>query len=110
LNFFPKRFIALHQAKLLLVVVWLHITILDSFYVSYSGPVFFWRESLQLHTLFIHMSIALLTLGLYFLLINLVKHFGSNKLIMTTVQPPRQKGLEPQSCKPENTTSSSKKY
>jgi len=78
LNFFPLKFIARHQGKLLFVVVWLHVTILDLFYVTYSGPIFFWQESFQLYTLAIHLTVALLTLGLYFLLINLFQRFSNN--------------------------------
>jgi hypothetical protein len=79
LNLFPTTFITRHQAKLLFLVVWGHVTILDLFYVSYSGPIFFWQESLQPYTLFIHLAVASLTLASYFLLLNISTHFRTNK-------------------------------
>jgi hypothetical protein len=63
LNLFSKRFIDRHQTKLLVFVVWLHVSILDFLYVSYRGPVFLFKESLQVNTLLTHGFIALLTLA-----------------------------------------------
>ena len=79
MNLLPTKFISRHQAKLLFIVIWGHVTILDLFYVSYSGPIFFWQESLQPYTLFIHLTVASLTLASYFLLINISNHFRINK-------------------------------
>jgi len=62
LNLLPKRFINRHQTKLLLFVIWLHVSLLDFLYVSYRGPVFLFKESLQVNTLLTHAFIALLTL------------------------------------------------
>jgi len=105
LNFFPSKFIARHQGKLLFVVVWLHVSILDLFYVTYSGPVFFWRESFQLPTLAIHLTVALLTVGIYFLLINLLQRFSKSKYTFTTVQPSLHKFSAAKSSEPVNTHS-----
>ncbi len=79
MNLFPKKFIIRHQAKLLFIVVWAHVTILDLCYVTYSGPIFFWQENLQPYTLFIHLTVATLTLAFYFLLMNLITRFRTNK-------------------------------
>ncbi|AAZ26504.1 hypothetical protein CPS_0905 [Colwellia psychrerythraea 34H] len=79
MNLFPTKFIIRHQAKLLFLVVWGHVTILDLCYVTYAGPIFFWQENLQLFTLFIHLIVASLTLAFYFLLINISTRFRINK-------------------------------
>ena len=80
MNLFPKKFIIRHQAKLLFLVVWGHVTILDLCYVTYSGPIFFWQENLQPFTLFIHLTVASLTLAFYYLLINISTRFRKNKI------------------------------
>jgi hypothetical protein len=67
LNLLPKHFIKRHQGKLLLLVIWLHVSLLDFLYVSYRGPVFLYKESLQINTLLTHAFITLLTLACYFL-------------------------------------------
>ncbi len=79
MNLFPTKFIIRHQAKLLFIVVWAHVTILDLCYVTYSGPIFFWQENLQANTLFIHLTVASLTLAFYFLLMNVSARFRANK-------------------------------
>lgn len=79
MNLFPKKFIIRHQAKLLFIAVWGHVTILDLCFVTYSGPMFFWQKSLQPYTLFIHLTVASLTLAFYFLLINVSARFRANK-------------------------------
>gem|GEM_PF-1757084 len=70
MNFLSKHFINRHQAKLLCFVIWLHISILD-FFGIYPGPVFYFKESLQLNTLLTHAVIALLTLAFYFIVTKL---------------------------------------
>jgi low affinity Fe/Cu permease len=78
-NLFPKNFIIRHQAKLFFIVVWGHVTILDLCYVTYSGPIFFWKENLQPYTLFIHLTVSFLTLTFYFLLMNILTRLRANK-------------------------------
>lgn len=58
-------FLARHQCKLVFIIIWLHISVLDLFYITYSGPVFLWQENAQLLTLVVHFLIALITTGLY---------------------------------------------
>ena len=79
MKLFPTKFIIRHQAKLLFLVVWGHVTILDLCYVTYSGPIFFWQENLQPSTLFIHLTVASLTLAFYFLLMNVSARFRADK-------------------------------
>jgi len=65
LHLFSATFLARHQVKLLLVVIWLHVSVLDLFYITYNGPVFLWQDNSQLLTLVVHFSIALATAGLF---------------------------------------------
>ncbi|WP_367238738.1 hypothetical protein, partial [Colwellia sp.] len=74
----PINFIVRHQAKLLFIVVWGHVTILDLCYVTYSGPIFFLQESLQLFTIITHLTVAALTLVFYFMLINIMTRFRAS--------------------------------
>ena len=78
MNLLPTKFIARHQAKLLFIVVWAHVTILDLCYVTYSGPIFFWQDSLQLFTIITHLTVASLTLAFYFMLIHLITRFRAS--------------------------------
>jgi hypothetical protein len=50
-----------------LVVIWLHITLLDLFYITPRGIVFLWHDNGQLKTLATHAFIALLTFSFYLL-------------------------------------------
>jgi len=68
LNLFSKAFLARHRLKLLFIIIWLHISALDLFYVTYRGPVFLWQENAQFLTLLVHFLIALVTVGLYWLI------------------------------------------
>lgn len=45
----------------LFLIIWLHVSLLDLFFVNYSGPVFLWKENTELKTLAVHFSIALIT-------------------------------------------------
>ncbi|MBL4822439.1 MAG: hypothetical protein JKX90_02800 [Colwellia sp.] len=65
MHLLSATFLARHQFKLLLVVVWLHVSVLDLFYITYNGPVFLWQDNSQLLTLVVHFSIALATAGLF---------------------------------------------
>jgi len=61
LHLFSTTFLARHQFKLLFVVIWLHVSVLDLFYITYNGPVFLWQDNSQLLTLAVHFLIALVT-------------------------------------------------
>jgi len=65
LHLLSTAFLVRHRCKLLFVIIWLHISVLDLFYVTYNGPVFLWQENTQLLTLAVHFLIALVTTGLY---------------------------------------------
>jgi hypothetical protein len=68
LNLFSKAFLTRHRLKLLFVTIWLHISLLDLFFVTYNGPVFLWQENAKLLTLVVHFLIAFTTVGLYWLI------------------------------------------
>ena len=72
MNLFAKPFLKTHQTKLFFLVIWLHVSLLDFLYVSYRGPVFLYKESVEPNTLLTHVSIALLTLACYFLVAKLL--------------------------------------
>ncbi|MDX2367560.1 MAG: hypothetical protein QNK36_04020 [Colwellia sp.] len=65
MHLFSTAFLARHQCKLLFVIIWLHISVLDLFYITHNGPVFLWQENTQILTLAVHFLIALVTTGLY---------------------------------------------
>lgn len=50
---------------LFLAAIWLHITLLDLFYITSHGIVFLWHENGQIKTLLTHAVIAWLVFGFY---------------------------------------------
>lgn len=54
-----------YKITLLFFVLWAHVSMLNLFYVDYTGPVFLWEKNTQLLTILIHMAIAGLTTGVY---------------------------------------------
>ncbi|WP_211355775.1 hypothetical protein [Colwellia echini] len=79
MKLFPTKFIARHQAKLLFLVLWSHVTLLNLFYVTYSGPIFFWDKAIQPYTQIIHLMVALVAIGFYFVLRKLMQRFNVSK-------------------------------
>lgn len=65
MNLFSTTFLTHHKFKLFFIIIWLHVSILDLFYITYNGPVFLWQENSQLLTLMVHVFIALISTGLY---------------------------------------------
>jgi len=72
LNLFSKAFLVRHRLKLLFIVIWLHISALDLFYITYRGPVFLWQENAELLTLAVHLLIAFATMGFYWLVSKII--------------------------------------
>ena len=66
-NVITKTLKAIYQFKvtLLFFVLWVHVSLLNLFFVNYSGPVFLWQENSELLTIQVHMLIALATTGFY---------------------------------------------
>ena len=68
---------------LLFLILWLHISLLDLFFVKYSGPVFYWAENLRGETILVHISLALVSV-LFYLLIGLMRNKFQVKKIKIT--------------------------
>jgi len=50
----------------LFLVLWLHISLLNLFFVNRNGFVFLWQESIEINTLFTHLFSALSATLFYF--------------------------------------------
>jgi len=50
-----------NKKYILFLIIWLHVSLLDLFFVNYSGPVFLWKENAELKTLAVHFAIAAIT-------------------------------------------------
>ncbi len=85
-------------------MVFIPVTMVNLFYVSFSGPIFFLSESVQLKTLAIHLSVALVTLGLYFTLIKLFPSASENILLLP-LKKDSAKDLVVKNSKPQRQTS-----
>jgi hypothetical protein len=62
----------------LFLVLWLHVSLLNLFYVNRNGAVFLWQENSELNTLITHFVIALSAV-LFYMMVNKVRTFISNK-------------------------------
>ena len=67
-----KPIIDKQQMMWLLLIIWLHVSLLDLFYINDQGAVFLWQENSQLVTLAIHASIALVTVGFCFIVTKII--------------------------------------
>ena len=65
MHLFSSTFLARHQFKLVFLIIWLHVSVLDLFFITYNGPVFLWNANTQLLTLVVHFLIALSTAILF---------------------------------------------
>jgi hypothetical protein len=63
------------KSAVLFLVIWLHITLLDLFYVNQNGIVFLWQENSELKPVLVHLLIATLTVLFYLGLSLLLKRF-----------------------------------
>ncbi len=54
-----------HRSLVLFIVLFIHITVLDLFYVTPSRIVFLWQENAQIETIVVHLLIALLSVALF---------------------------------------------
>jgi len=79
-NVITKKLKALYQYKmtLLFLLLWLHVSLLNLFYVNYRGPVFLWEENSQLLTIQVHCLIALTSTG-FFLAITKLRKLSGDK-------------------------------
>lgn len=72
-NVITKSLKAIYKFKVTLMffVIWAHVSLLNLFFVNYSGPVFLWQENSELITIEVHFIIALATTGFYLLVTKL---------------------------------------
>jgi hypothetical protein len=69
-----------NKPLLLFIVLWLHISLLDLFFVTYSGPVFLWSENLRAESFIVHTLIAFGGVGLYVLLTRAKQEYVAGNL------------------------------
>ena len=77
-----KLFSVNYSAKkpiIVFLVIWLHVTLLDLFYINNSGVVFLWQESLRPITLFTHLLVAFSVLAFYFMVTKLRNNYQHGK-------------------------------
>mgnify|MGYP000683330973 CR=1 FL=1 len=56
------------QLTLLFLTFWIHISVLDLFYINYRGVVFLWQDNGKIITLLTHGIIALVTVAVFYFL------------------------------------------
>jgi hypothetical protein len=82
-NVMTKMLKAIYQYKitLLFFILWAHVSLLNLFYVNYSGPIFLWQENSALRTIQTHFLIALITTVFFVAITKLSsnKTFKTNK-------------------------------
>ena len=62
----------------LFFVLWVHISLLNLFFVIRNGAVFLWQENSELHTVITHFVIALSAV-LFYMMVSKVRIFFTNK-------------------------------
>jgi hypothetical protein len=62
----------------LFCVLWIHISLLNLFFVNRNGAVFLWQENSELNTLVAHFVIALCAV-LFYIMLGRVHTFFTNK-------------------------------
>lgn len=79
-NVITKTLKALYQYKmtLLFLLLWMHVSLLNLFYVNYSGPVFLWEENSRFQTIQIHFLIALAS-TVFFLVVSKLRNLTGSK-------------------------------
>lgn len=79
-NVFTKMLKKIYQYKitLLFLALWAHVSLLNLFFVSYSGPVFLWQENSEPLTIQVHFLIALLT-TIFYLLVTKIRQANAIK-------------------------------
>ncbi|MGJ8691563.1 MAG: hypothetical protein ACSHW0_03710 [Thalassotalea sp.] len=74
--------ISTRKYALVSLILFLHISVLDLFFVTLSGPVFLVDENLRSVTIFTHLTIALTSVLVCFLVQRLRTVYKSGKLKM----------------------------
>lgn len=71
------------KALLVFLVIFVHNTVLDLFFVSYNGPVFLWQENLHWLTIVVHLAIAATIAFAYHFLVTLRKDYQYGKFVLS---------------------------
>lgn len=81
-NGIVKTLKALYQYKmtLLFLVLWAHVSLLNLFFVNYSGPVFLWQENSEPKTIQVHLLIAFVT-TLFFLAVTKLRAINRDETV-----------------------------
>ncbi len=81
-NIFTKTLKKVYQYKvaLLFIALWAHVSLLNLFFVSYTGPVFLWQENSEPLTIQVHFFIALVT-TLFYLAITKLRQANALKKV-----------------------------
>ncbi len=82
-NVITRTLKALYQYKITLIffVLWAHVSLLNLFFVNYSGPVFLWQENSELLTIQVHFLIALST-TIFYLMVSKIRQLKRNKKLI----------------------------
>ncbi|MFT6248716.1 MAG: hypothetical protein ACJAUY_002325 [Cognaticolwellia sp.] len=81
-NVITKTLKAIYQYKMVLLffILWAHVSLLNLFFVNYSGPVFLWEQNSQFLTIQTHFFIALIT-TVFFLLVTKLRMINRHKKV-----------------------------
>ncbi len=71
------------KAFFVFLVIFMHVTLLDLFFVNYNGPVFLWQESLHWLTIATHILIAGLSAIIFQLLLILRRDYQYGKFVLS---------------------------
>jgi len=66
----------------LFLVLWVHISLLNLFFVNHRGAVFLWQENSELNTLITHFVIALSAVFFYMMVSKLRVLFSNKKFAL----------------------------
>ncbi len=72
-----------YKIALLFIALWAHVSLLNLFFVSYTGPVFLWQENSEPLTIQVHFLIALLT-TLFYLSVSKIRQVNAIKTVKVT--------------------------
>lgn len=70
------------KSFLVFIVIFIHATLLDLFFVTYNGPVFLWEENLHWLTIVTHLAMALVMAVLYELSVIFRRDFESGNFVL----------------------------
>lgn len=72
-----------YKIALLFIALWAHVSLLNLFFVSYTGPVFLWQENSEPLTIQVHFLIALFT-TLFYLSVSKIRQVNAIKTVKVT--------------------------